>query len=249
MARNKIIYDHYSGEPESEPGWIVTFADLVTLLLVYFVLLFSISSMDLEKFREIARALQNSFGAESVSIVEPEPDSKSISEEIKDNIEKVQEEILSENQDALDRELLWDVQEFVKKKKVGDNIVIYEEKDRITITFEGRALFDSGQAELLPEASPLLDDIFTVILNNPKYAVNIKGHTDDRPISTAQFPSNWELSAVRATTVLRYLASMGVDPNRLTATGYGSLLPIAPNDSPKNRAKNRRVEFVLEKKR
>jgi len=81
-----------------------------------------------------------------------------------------------------------------------------------------------------------------------EYSVNIKGHTDDRPILTKEFPSNWELSSIRATTVLKYLIQGGIDPGRLTATGYSDLLPLVANDTPENRAINRRVEFVLEKK-
>ena len=82
----------------------------------------------------------------------------------------------------------------------------------------------------------------------PEYTINIKGHTDDIPIATERFPSNWELSAVRATTVLKYLIGKGISARRLTATGYGDSDPLVPNTSDRNRAVNRRVEFVLEKK-
>ncbi len=242
MSANKLNPRQDLTESESDPGWIVTYADLVTLLLVFFVLLFSVSSMDLQKFREIARALQSSFGVQTVSMEALTPDSQ-------EEIEEYEEEFFPEDQDALDEELLWDVQEFVDKKKVGDNIIVLEEKNRITITVEGRAFFYFFHAALRSEALPLLVVFLPLIQTTPQSGVDIKGHTADRPLSTAQFPSNWELSAVRATTVLRYLSSMGVNPNRLTATGYGALLPIAPNDSPENRAKNRRVEFVLEKER
>ena len=82
----------------------------------------------------------------------------------------------------------------------------------------------------------------------PEYTINIKGHTDNIPIATRQFPSNWELSAIRATTVLKHLISRGIAPKRLTATGYGDKIPLEPNTTDANRARNRRVEFVLEKK-
>jgi chemotaxis protein MotB len=94
----------------------------------------------------------------------------------------------------------------------------------------------------------MLDALLETLVINPGYKLEIQGHTDDIPISTAQFPSNWELSAVRATTVLRYMVDAGINPKRLTATGYGSSIPLVPNISPENRAINRRIEFVLEKR-
>jgi len=101
---------------------------------------------------------------------------------------------------------------------------------------------------LNPSAIPIFDDLIDILFDYPDYNINIKGHTDNIPISTEIFPSNWELSAIRATTVLKYVISRGVNPDRLTATGYGDVMPLLPNTSEENRTQNRRVEFVLEKK-
>ena len=232
------------------PGWIVTYADLVTLLLVFFVMLFSISTLDLNRFRQLAAAMQKSFGLPVADIatdlpdvappqpLPPPPDIQPQDSHLP--------EILKEE---LDQELVEEVRQAVKERRLGENIVILEEKKRLTITIEGQILFNAGQAALNETSLPVLDEIARILNNYADYRVNIKGHTDDTPISTAQFPSNWELSAVRATTVLRYMIYRGVDPGRLTATGYSDLLPIAPNDTPENRARNRRVEFVLEKEK
>jgi chemotaxis protein MotB len=119
---------------------------------------------------------------------------------------------------------------------------------KIIVSIKGKALFNSGSSSLNSTAISIFNEIIQILDDYPEYNINIKGHTDDIPISTAVFPSNWELSAVRATTVLKYLISKGVSPKRLTATGYGNVMPLVPNDSANNRAKNRRVEFVLEKK-
>jgi chemotaxis protein MotB len=262
---------------DEQPGWIVTYADLVTLLLVFFVMLFSISSLDIQRYRALAAALQKSFGnpTSMIELVSPDIDKKSedftheppdveipvelieklkevLRSEMNDDLrDEIREEVWEEVQKELldEQQLMKDVEELLEKKKMGDYIVVYKEQNRITIVVEGQVFFASGEATLQPDALPILDDIAAIIRKYPNYRVNIKGHTDDRPINTVQFPSNWELSAVRATTVLRYLITQNVDPLRLTATGYGELLPIAPNDTPENRARNRRVEFVLEKER
>jgi chemotaxis protein MotB len=237
-------------EGDDAAEWITTYADLVTLLLVFFVLLFSISSVDLQRFQAIAAELQKSFGNPSALIPLVAPDVDTAPELPRKPEADVIRDIPVEVLEELDQKLLADVKEFVEKKRVGDNILVTQEKNRITIMIEGQVLFESGQAGLVAGAVPLLDDIATIIQNHSQYRVNIKGHTDNVPIATSQFPSNWELSAVRATTVLRYLIDHGVGPpSRLTATGYGDLLPVASNDTPEGRARNRRVEFVLEKEK
>jgi chemotaxis protein MotB len=264
-------------QADEGPGWIVTYADLATNLLVFFVLLFSISSLDLQKFRQIVNSFKESFGAPTavIELVAPDQDRapqtdnedkkraevpletmneleakarENVTEAVKEELRKeVREEVRLELLEELDQKLVSDVDDFIEKIPKGQHIVVKKERGRITITIEGQILFESGRAELIPQALPILDDIALIVLKYPDYRINIKGHTDDRPIATVQFPSNWELSAVRATTVLRYMATQGVDPKRLTATGYAELLPLAANDTPENQARNRRVEFVLEK--
>ena len=130
---------------------------------------------------------------------------------------------------------------------MGEFISVDARGEKIMIRIKGKVLFNSGAAELNPEGEPILDGIIKIIDEFFEYKINIKGYTDNVPIATQQFPSNWELSAIRATTVLKYLIGGSIDPHRLTATGYGELLPLVPNDSSEDRAQNRRVEFVLEK--
>ena len=221
-------------EESDHGGWIVTFADLVTLLLVFFVLMFSISSMNLEKFRAVMKSIQANLG-EAVPMVEKT--------DLAD-FQQVGLEDLSSSQ----RTMIQDLEHSIQERQMGEHIVLRWDGKRIYISIKGAVLFDSGSAQLNEEVIPILGDIIRIIARNPDYKVNIKGHTDNRPISTPQFHSNWELSAIRATTVLQYLIENGIDPTRLTATGYGDLLPIAPNDSEEHRSMNRRVEFVLEKR-
>ena len=109
-------------------------------------------------------------------------------------------------------------------------------------------MFDSGSAQIRPEFTPILEKIAEELMKIPN-DIRIEGHTDNRPIHTPMFPSNWELSAARATSVLRFLVKKGIDPSRLSAVGYGEFRPVASNDTPEGRAKNRRVEILILKRK
>nr|WP_269750523.1 OmpA family protein [Neptunomonas qingdaonensis] len=131
---------------------------------------------------------------------------------------------------------------------VTEAVDIGEPRDgKIRIRVKGSVLFESGKAAFSRQMMPILDALLDKLEQNPEYKMGIQGHTDNVPIETTAFPSNWELSAIRATTVLRYLVRGGIDPERVTATGYGDALPIVPNDTVEQRSENRRIEFVLEK--
>jgi chemotaxis protein MotB len=146
-----------------------------------------------------------------------------------------------------EKSLVENITRFVRSSRQKQNISTRILDGKIIVTIKGKALFNSGSADLNTTAISIFDDIIPILYDYPEYNINIKGHTDNIPISTPIFPSNWELSAVRATTVLQYLVSKGIRPQRLTATGYGDVMPLIPNTSESNRAQNRRVEFVLEK--
>ena len=235
------IFDAELNGDEKE-GWIVTYADLMTLLLVFFVLLYSISSLNLEKFKHAIKSIQVSLGETNprVGLMDlvnaPEANDQNFVLEDLTGLRSREQEILSS------------LNSFIEGQNSSENILVHAKDGQVTIEMRGQVLFTSGSAVFNDSAAPILDEIANIIQAYPEYNVNIKGHTDDIPISTPQFPSNWELSAVRATTVLKYLISKGINAIRLTATGFGDRMPLVPNDSPENRATNRRVEFVLEKK-
>jgi chemotaxis protein MotB len=244
-------------EEGSAAGWLVTYADLMTLLLTFFILLFSISTMNLEKFKQAISAIQISLGEKSPPIglldliVEiPEvPLHGDLAKPTSGGHGPKETKIALEDVIGLkSRDIFRDVQHFIHKSNLSNHILLSIEGSKVIIRVTGKVLFKSGNSVLNPEALPILDDIVKIAGRHPEYYLRIEGHSDNVPISTPQFPSNWELSAVRATSVLRYLVDGGMDPHRLTATGYGSLLPLFPNDTESNRARNRRVEFVLEKK-
>ena len=252
-------------EPESNE-WILTYADLMTLLLVFFILLFSMSTLENEKFTDAVRslnmALEGAKGANSVINMEHEapvkPEIPQESEEVlpADNLARSESELPNEaamdsQNVAIDAEWQRLTDELESKFQIANAtnaVEMGQPKDgKLVIRVKGSALFPSGEAEFHPQMMPMLDGIVQVMRKNPQYKVNIQGHTDNLPIRTLQFPSNWELSAVRATTVLRYFVRGGVQPTRVTATGYGDAIPLVVNNNLENRAKNRRIEFVLEK--
>jgi len=240
-------------EDEGPGGWLVTYADLMTLLLTFFILLFSISSMNLQKFKKALASIQVSLGEQAPSVRllkliddEDRPDTLKVSAsgDAAGGKKIALEDIIG----LKSKDIYRDVRQFVEKRQLSDHIVTAMEGSKVIIRITGKILFPSGLAELDPQAGLILDDIAEIAQRYPEHDVRIEGHSDNVPISTQQFPSNWELSAVRATTVLRYLIDQGVNPHRLTATGYGSLFPLLPASTETNRARNRRVEFVLEKK-
>jgi chemotaxis protein MotB len=240
-------------EEEGAPAWMVTFADLVTLLLVFFVLLFSISSIEKERFKSVLSSIQIALNQNSPAVqqiviqqspavnnIQPETTAQAIIPE-----EPTQD---SKKENESDRKnLIQDLEQMILQQRLGNHVYVYTEGDRIIIRIKGTILFPSGDVELFAEAEPIFEDIRSLFEKYSDYQIAIKGHTDDQPITTARFPSNWELSAVRATTVLRYFIDEGIDAGRMSATGYSSLFPIASNATEEGRAQNRRVEFVLEK--
>jgi len=228
-------------EDDNEVTWLVTYADLMTLLLVFFVLMYAISSLNLIKFKHVISSIQVNLGEKNpgmglLEIVKvPERLDKKVSLADLSGLK------------SRENEMLGDLDDLIQEKKLGKHIIAQISEGKIYIQIRGKVLFDSGAAQLNEDAKPILDKIIDIIQDYEEFNVNIKGHTDNTPISTAQFASNWELSAIRATTVLKYLIDGEVNPMRLTATGYGDLLPLVANDSAENRAINRRVEFVLER--
>ncbi len=233
---NPIIAD------DDDSPWLITYADLMTILLVFFVLLYTLAFFEKEQYRHAVESIkvqveadENMIGLMELMEIPERPDTQITIEDIT-------------GLRSREKTLFSHITKFARTSSESQNISTRILNGKIIVTIKGAALFDSGSAALNADAVSIFDEIIQILKDYPEYAINIKGHTDNIPISTAIFPSNWELSAVRATTVLKYLISKGVVPQRLTATGYGDSMPLVPNTSEENRALNRRVEFVLEKK-
>ncbi len=241
MREGQISDALISGNHETTE-WIVTFADLMTLLLVFFVLLYTLSSFKTHKYEAAVEKIKTN--------IENDADLTGLME-LMEIPETADTQITIEDITGLRSRkdlLLKEVNRFAARGEQGNQITARIVDGKVTVRIRGELLFPSGSAELNQSARPLIEELVRVFFDYPDYNINIRGHTDDIPIATETYASNWELSAIRATTVLKHLVGAGINPERLTATGYGKIMPLVPNNSAKNRAINRRVEFVLEKK-
>jgi chemotaxis protein MotB len=227
-------------QPQGAPKWMVTFSDLITLILVFFILLFSMSQIDIVKFRTIADSFQQRQILEFYPSVIPF-DNPSAEPEMESEDSKPQGD--GEDQDL--NSLLANIESYLEENKLSDAVVANRTERGVVLVLQEQALFASGEATVLPDAYPFLNKVGVLLSEIPNF-VKVEGHTDNRPINTYRFPSNWELSSARASSVVRYLIrTENLDPKRFIAVGYGDTRPIAPNDTGENLQKNRRVEVII----
>ncbi len=238
MPVDKLLDTKKGGE--EAPGWITTFADLMSLLLCFFVLMLSFSETDRQLFKVLSGSLREAFGVQREHRVWDMPKGMNIiSNEFKDP------KFLS---DDLAEEIKSAIKMAMAPGAGGKAQVQVEEGEMsVKVTLPGHVLFDLGSAHLKEEALPLLNELRKVVEETPNRII-VTGHTDDLPIRTAQFPSNWELSAARAGSVIRhFLAEGGIKATRFLAVGMADTYPRVPNVSAVNRAQNRRVEIAFQK--
>nr|WP_096202850.1 flagellar motor protein MotS [Bacillus sp. FJAT-45350] len=229
-------------EEKGAPKWMVTFSDLMTLILVFFILLFSMSVVDAEKFRAIAESFNQRQVLDFMpSAIEFEAPGDDRGDERKDPFDDSDE---GSNTDDMD-ELLEEVQEFLETNEMTELISATRDDRGVVLVLQERTLFETAEADLLTDARPFLDKVGSLLSAIPNM-VKIEGHTDSRPISTFRYPSNWELSGARASSVIRYLTTNhNLDPQRFVATGYGDTRPVVPNTTVENLQLNRRVVLVI----
>ena len=228
-------------EPESEASsggaaaWMATFADMMTLLLCFFILLLSFATMDVQKFRDAMGSIQEALG------VQFEHDGQF--EAIATSPLQLDAE---EGSGAIgeDRALLDELTAAIAEEGLDDQIGAEIDGRGVVVRIDGQVLYPLGNAELKPEANPILTRI-AALVRGTRHRVMIEGHTDDIPIRTARYPSNWELSTARAIAAMRFMVAQNVPAERVGVAGYGDLRPLEPNDSETHRAANRRVEFVF----
>ncbi|MEQ9326383.1 MAG: OmpA family protein [Rhodospirillales bacterium] len=205
-------------QSDNDEDWLTTYADAITLLMAFFVLTTSISKVDLEAFEQINEGIKKQINAKS-------------------------------NETTPTREFREEIKGVAENNNVSEQVSVSADSDSINLDLAGRSFFKPGSAEMTAEAAPFLDDIAGMLAEEryQRFRIDVQGHTDDDPISTPQFPSNWELSAARASAVVRYIASKGVAPERMRATGFADTIPKVPNRDPQgnpirvNQEENRRI--------
>lgn len=214
----KSSMDENGGE-ESEAGWLITYSDAVTLLMTFMVLLLAVSTVDQAKYDQVVESIKKESVGGQQQYISPF-------------------ETLEEN-----------LTEVVQKTKQQENMTIIREPKGISVELSSTSFYKIGSAEIQPESYPALNGVIQSIkeFNYDNYEIEVEGHTDNVPINTKEFPSNWELSVHRATNILRYLENNGLEQKGMKAAGYADTRPKVPNmdqdgnSIPENQAKNRRI--------
>jgi chemotaxis protein MotB len=251
MARKRHHEEH-----ENHERWLVSYADFITLLFAFFVVMYSVSSVNDGKYRVLSDTLTDAFltSAESLEPIQvagehatperPEPEQSilPIEQPVPEPLPP-QETQPAEKPVSLEQvvnDLKSKLQPFINK----DLVNVTQTDKGIEVEMKSKMLFESGSARLSREAMTALRDVAGILAPIPQ-EIEVEGHTDNVPIQTIAFPSNWELSAARAASVVHLLTRLGVDSHRLAAIGYGEFRPVASNDTEEGRQKNRRVALII----
>ena len=246
MARKKHHEDH-----ENHERWLVSYADFITLLFAFFVVMYSISQINEGKYRVLSDALLQAFKPEghAPTAVQPPSDQHGANTGVPSGLiprlpmkrgDDPVKRAKRERMQNIARDVLKALEPLVKEGQVR----VTESARGIAVEINASVLFKSAQAVLEPNSVRALAAVAQV-LSRTDNAIEIEGHTDREPISTSQFPSNWELSGARASSVVRLFIDAGVAPQRLVASGYADTRPVDSNNTPEGRARNRRVTVMI----
>ncbi len=242
--RPEDYLEDFDEEEEIPTGqWLITFADMSLLLLTFFILLFSLSSLDTQRFGEFSDAIRQNLGTQSVKDKSGKA-VEAVDDEATLDAVRLQRELLERQQQAFDS-----MRTYLNQKNLDGKVGAVFDNGVITLRLPGDVMFRPGEIELTDEAKKILPNIREMLTKQSGQTINIRGYTDDLPPPRgSRFKDNWEISSLRAVTVLRYMLGAGIEAKRLTATGLADMYPLFPNTTEENRATNRRVEFVLEQR-
>lgn len=261
-------------EHVNHEAWVIPYADLLTLLMAMFIALFAMSTVDMEKFKALSIGFNEALGGGELSTgvfkenggegplegdgtgISPRPGG-AVGPDRQPESNSMLESLLTQQEartvaQAAEQESLRGVQEAIEQRVAGTGFVgnlqlRLTERGLVVTVITDQVLFDRGEAQLRDDALPILA-IVGDALKSVDNLVVIEGHTDSDPIATSQFPSNWELASFRSSAVLRYLESIGIPASRMVAESYADTEPVAPNDTEEGKARNRRVEIVVQSK-
>ncbi len=228
---------------ENHERWLLSYADFITLLMIFFIIMYAMSNLDKQKYQQVASGLQKAMGGGGGANIIGVDDGAPIEENIPENtniINTTEEQKLEHVKEIVD--------EYLKNSGLNDSVVTSVEERGLVLSFKDSLFFDSGKADIKLEQSRKLIEIGK-ILNQPIISesfIRVEGHTDNRPISTYLFKSNWDLSVIRASNVSQLLINQsGIRPERVSAAGYGEFRPKADNNTEAGRASNRRVDILI----
>lgn len=232
-------------EKDISERWLLTYSDLITLLLIFFVVMYAISSVDAQKYQVLSESLSGALQPSGLGGMSSGGNAGGIASGAGISLE----DILAEGKnDQIDPELIAaaaEITKLIREKNLQDRVSVSLQERGVVVGLMNTVLFDSGSARIKPAAVPTLVAIGQ-IANGVHNYIRVEGNTDDVPQSSPQFPSNWELSVVRATEVLKLMIDQsGVSPDKISAVGYGEHRPSVPNTSAENRSKNRKVDIVI----
>lgn len=242
MSRKRFKrQENNGGGPQ---GWMTTFSDLMSLLLTFFILLYSMSTIDAQKFKDITSSLQAVLSGVGQPVAIDGGYDSSIEVPIDDLIER-DENIKSDVTTEKIRVMYDKVTNYVLEQGLDAKVSVTSNKRGVFVDIKEAILFEPGKAELKESGVQILKQLKGLV-NDFDNEIVIEGHTDDVPMKSPLYPSNWELSTARGVSVVRYLSEVeDIDPVRLSAIGYGEYRPIAPNNGVLSRAANRRVNILI----
>lgn len=220
--------------------WLVTYADLITLLLIFFIVMYSLGQLDIEKFKYLSQSLSQAMGGGGMVLINGGPSASSGQSGSRPPLpEKDQQDLmtLSDTKEQLTN--------YIDKSGLQSRVSVSSEDRGIVISFQEEVLFVIGSSELTQQARKIIGQIAPMLRKVPNY-IRVEGHTCNLPIHSPNYPSNWELSSARATTVVKELINKhSFPPQRLSASAYGEYRPRVPNDTEAHRQMNRRVDIVI----
>lgn len=250
MKKRLRSFDEEQEEHMSE-AWLIPYADILTLLLALFIVLFASSSINTSKFQAIMNALKSELTGTKIvdtqkglSTIPSKTSNQKLMPAQNQQPQKNTNIVVNTTQDKELDQLKQKLQKYISDNHLEAVVTLVESKRGVEVSLKDVILFDSGQAILKEQSYKTLDGIVGLI-NTVSNPISIEGHTDNVPIVSSSFPSNWELSSTRAASVLHYFQSKNVAPGRMQFTGYGEYKPLYPNDSEAHRQSNRRVTIAI----
>lgn len=241
MSKHKVKV-----EKDGAERYLLTYADLMNLLLIFFIVLYSMSQVDSQKFQQLSTSLRSVFGeympggtigqqGSGTSLLPLNPSDSPLPSPLP---QKVEQQRMGEVKD--------EVSKLIDAQHLNGDVTVTLEERGVVVSITAKLLFKSGSADIERDSIPVIESIGKMLLSLPGNHIRVEGNTDTDPIRTSSFPSNWELSSARATNVLRLLVEKsGINPKVISAVGYGEHRPKFANDSEEHKAANRRVDIVL----